>query len=179
MNEMAKVKVEKALARMPKDGRLKVGAKSGFFYCGTVEDFMEHMDEYSFFAERRTNGAVKKARAALKNALEAAPTPGDYARNNLSVEEPRVKLSSAGYSAHLDLYFDGIEKLMRNVMRAEEAKLAFQQFRFRDVIRAEKTALEENCYVLVLSGEELGKFWELSDAKGTCLSFDTEEEEDA
>lgn len=179
MNDMAKAaKVERALQGLPKDAGLKVGAKSGYFYCGTVEDFLEHMDEYSFFAERRANGAIKKARAALKAAYESNASPGEYARNNLTIEEPRVKLTSEGYAKFLDSYFDGIEKLMRNVMRAEEARLEFKQFRFRNIIRLEKTSLEENCYVMVMSGEEVGKFWELTDANGCALSFATAEEEE-
>lgn len=174
---MGKIKVEKALEKIPHDARLKVGAKSGFFYCGTVEDFLDHIDEYSFCAERRANGAVRKASAALKDGINSNMTPGEYARSHLTVEEPRVKLSSEGYIKYLDSYFSGVEKLMQNVMRAEEAKLEFQHFRYRNVLRMEKTTLEENCYVMVLSGNEVGKFWELSDANGSCLSFVTDGED--
>ena len=171
-------RVQKELEKLPKDAALKVGSKSGYFYCGTVEDFLEHMDEYSFFAERRANGIAKKAGAKLKSALDSSVSPGDYARSVCGAEEPRIALTSQGYLAYLDDYFKHVEKLKTLCLRAEEKRRSFCQIRFRKVVRVEKTTLEENCYVMILSGDEIGGFWLTTDAKGTNISFGTEEDDD-
>lgn len=73
---MAKRKcaIEKALDGLPPDAPLKVGAKTSYFYAGTVGDFLEHLDDYSKCSEKRAdrNAAMVQKRIEImrRNGME-------------------------------------------------------------------------------------------------------------
>lgn len=176
-----KTAVEKALDKLAPDTGLKVGAKSSYFYCGTAEDFAENIDEYSFAAERRAEMKVRKARNSLKSLLETSVSPGDYAKQNIHAGEAQQKLTAQGYMDYLADYFKEVERRVKQRIAAEQALSKFTPLRNRDVIRFEKSDVEKNCFILILSGDEIGTYWMLPDAKNSHLSFtaiDSEDEED-
>ena len=169
---MGKASVIKSLEYLSPDSAIKVGSKSNYFYCGTVQDFIDHIDEYSYFALKRADASLKKAKRLLKNALDMSISPSDYARSLLENETVfPIAPSANGYLEYLDNYFHQINKLSERCRRALEIKAAFKDFKYRDVLRLELSTAEPNCYVLILSGEENGGYWMTSDAKDSNLSF--------
>ena len=168
---MAKSSVMKELGYLAADTPLKVGAKSNYFYCGTVGDFIEHIDEYNYFAAKRADASLTRAKRLLKNALDSGIGPSDYAKSILEDNAFSVDPSADGYLDYLSDYFKSLKKLTERCRAAIRAKDAFRDLRYREVKRLEKSTVEPDCYVLILSGEENGGFWMTTDAKDSCLSF--------
>ena len=173
-----KTAVEKCLEKLEPDTRLKVGAKSSYFYCGTAGDFSENMDEYSSIAYRRAEKKVRTTKAGLKNLLVTNVSPSDYAAQNIRNGTMQIHLSAQGYMEYLDDFFKEVERRVKAKVSAEQSLSHFAHMRDRDVVRFEKSTLEKNCFILVLSGDEVGSYWELSDADASPMSFTSEEAED-
>lgn len=176
--DQKKTKVEIELLRLPMECGLKVGSKTGYFYCGTVEDFSTHMDEYSYFCMKRADTLVAKANRRLESAIAADASPSAYVKATLG-DPKKSQLSARSYMDFLDAYFRSVDAQTEKAMKARDARAKFHPLRERDVVRLEKSAIEDNCYILVLSGEEFGNYWELSDAKNSNLAFGNEGECDA
>ena len=168
---MAKSPVLKELSYLAADTPLKVGAKSNYFYCGTVGDFIDHIDEYNYFAAKRADASLTRAKKLLKNALEAEPSPADYAKSILEDNAFSVDPSADGYLSYLGDYFKSLKKLTERCRTAKRAKDGFRDLKYREIKRFEKSTVEPDCYVLILSGEENGGYWMTTDARDSCLSF--------
>lgn len=176
-----KTEVEKALDKLlPGDG-LKVGAKSSFFYCGTVGDFLKRNIDYSLEMERRAAFLAKKARDKLKRMLSTDSSPSGYA-SSVSAEKSERKLTPLtveAYRSWVASYFKAVETQMLAVERAENARQHVVPLLQRDVLQFDKSSAEEGCWILILSGDEIGGYWTLADAgaKGSHISFAAEEKD--
>jgi len=174
-----KTEVEKALDNLlPGDG-LKVGSKSSYFYCGTQGDFLKRHDAYSLECERRAAHLVKKAQDKLKRMLSMDSSPSGYATTVSSARDDKKlsPLTVEAYHSWVVSYFKAVESQFGTVERAENAAKRVVPLLQREVIRFEKSASEDGCWILVLSGDEVGGFWTLADAgvKGSHISFAAEE----
>ena len=176
-----KTQVEKALDKLlPGDG-LKVGAKSSFFYCGTVNDFIKRHDAYSLECERRATYLAKKAQDKLRRMLTWNTGPSGYAASVTTnrTDGTKIPMTLDSYNGWVKQYFQAVEAQMSVVERAEEAKKKVVPLIRRDVIRFEKSTSEDGCWILILSGDEIGGYWSLADAgaKGSHISFAAEEKD--
>lgn len=178
MSEERKTRLERELNELPQDAGLKVGAKTGFFYCGTVVDFTEHMDEYSFLAMKRAETAEKRAIRRLEAAIAVDASPSAYVRSMRGDAKIRP-LTPRGYTEFLEGFFKTIDLMTEKANKARNARENFHPLRERDVIRVDKSNVEENTFIIVISGEEIGQYWLLSEAKDSKLSFGADGDDDA
>ena len=176
--ERKKTRVERELDKLPQDAGLKVGSKTAFFYCGTVGDFAAHMDEYSYLAMKRAETLEKRAIRRLEAAISADASPNAYVRSMRGDAKNRP-LTSRGYMEFLDMFFKNIDSMTERAQKATEARENFRPLRDRDFVSVDKSNVETNTFVIILSGEEIGQYWLLSEAKDSKLSFGAEGDDDA
>lgn len=173
--------VEKALSKLLRGDGLKIGAKSSFFYCGTVGDFLNRHDAYSLECERRAAYLAKKAQEKLRRMLTMNTGPSGYAAEVATNKSDGIKppMTVEAYHSWVTNYFKAVELQKSVVERAESIKRNVVPLINRKVIRFEKSTSEEGCWILILSGDEIGGYWSLADAgaKGSHISFAAEEKD--
>lgn len=168
-------KILKQLEPLSPDAKLKVGAKSSYFYIGTAGDFTERIGEYSLAARSRAEQLADKAHAKLVRILSNRVTPSDYAGSVVNGKKEGVKgdLSVQGYLDWVESYFASIKAQIAACENADSALKRFVPLDQREVVSMTKSDTDENCWNMVITGYEQGGYWmsKEADARNSRLSF--------
>lgn len=152
--------LERLLKKYDGDLMLKIGSADGncFFYCGTVRDLLEHIDEYS-------NDIYEYAEKKLRS---------EESRCGFYINEFVRKIQN---NVHVSNVETNIKELYHIIESKDYAKKKLEYFvplRNRGVIDyhlTDKAVEPEDCLVIIIRGSECGKFWTTKDVKSRSLDF--------
>lgn len=168
------MKILNALEPYDYNKPLKVGASdgSGFFYCGTVGDFVEDMEDYSDLLRKHAQANVQAANRRLNQRLNNPPTIERFCREELRSDKPN--LSFENFTFYVNHYFSAI----KNLKSAADTQVfnydAFKPLGKREVvdIREASYAADPGVTILIIEGYEIGKYWTVDEVKGkTHIAF--------
>lgn len=162
------MKASEALKDVPFETNLKVGCKlgNGYFYCGTVGDFLDHIKEYSDILFDHAKERYNKSKDISDKAI------------TLFCSDIFAKMKDDAFT---DKYLESIEpcfeRISRYINTTKNAKKRIDSFKplkdreVIDVFRADRASENAECLVLIVSGSERGKFWTLDEAKDEKIAF--------
>lgn len=163
---------------------LKVGSSdgSGFFYCGTVGNFVEDMEDHSDLLRKHALASVQAANRRLNQRLSNPPTIDRFCREELRSDKPNLTFEN--YRFYVDHYFAAIKGFKSAADTQEEHYEAFKPLSKREVveIREASDAADPGVTILIIDGYELGKYWTVGEAKGkSYIAFmkDSGDDDDA
>lgn len=153
------------LAMMDGNQKVKIGAKSSFFFCGTVNEFCENLTDYgdAFAALAQKN--VIKAEIQKKKVLEHPPTLSKYTAGECNNPFPNPTID--GYNKAVENWFDTCVQLEGEHRKFKEYLDNYVNLEERDVTDIYKAseAVDDDTKIVVIAGNECGKFWDFSDVK--------------
>ena len=160
--------IEKELAGRPWNAKLKVGASdgSGFFYCGTVGDFITNMDDYSSLCEKNAHTSVIVAKKTLETRVKNPPSIDRFIRSE--IKKPKHDFSLKNFEFYLRHYLDAIDRLTNAVDNAVVIESKFKHLDQREVveIREASQVSDPGVLICIISGYEKGAYWTMDEAIG-------------
>ena len=161
------------------DQAVKIGSQIGYFYYGTVKNFIKSAVEYDRkieqFFTRSANSAERKYESVLNN----PPTISDYAKDVLQTDGARFCIRD--YEKMLCSWFKTARKKYRAMEKAAERKDGTKRLAEREVLdnRMADEAVDEGVEIIIVEGYEQGGLWMSSEAeeKGEFTIGESEEEE--
>ena len=152
------------LKTYPPETKLKIGAAdgSGWFYCGTVEDYMDNYGRYDREAREYAYDKKQRALAARDILIKAGLTPQAYIKHALQYG---LDFDLDGYLAALAEWFRDVQTKVRSFETAKDYSDHFKALHMRPVVSVEK-AEEPDCIRVLVIGTEYGAFWETEDGFG-------------
>lgn len=155
------------LVELEDEQKVKIGAKSGFFYCGTVGEFLKYMNEYGDNMKVLAWKIATSAEIAHKKVLNSPPTLTLYATTECNRGTPRPTLD--GWNNELKRWF---EQTVRSEMYLRECRRNVTEFvplpkRAVKEIRDCDPVIDEDTKSIVIDGEECGKYWSFEEVNGS------------
>ena len=175
------------LTYYPRDSRLKVGAAdgSGFFYIGTVGDFLDNIDKYSERTLKALNISAENTLNSFIAMSRCFPAPDEYFKwgeetplgtilDDIKRTESRFDWHGSNNSAmqyfkNLSLYIKKTSEHRRRAQTAEARVKQFVPFASRDVediFIASSVVEPEETLVFMIEGFEFGDYWSSDEVKG-------------
>lgn len=162
------------------DQVVKIGSQSGYFYCGTVKNFLKNMAEYDGRIRQFFITCVKNAEARYEFTLKNPPTIQDYAKEVLNT--PDGWFSIRDYEKKLCGWFKAVRNRYLAVEKAAERKDGTKPLGEREVIDSftADRAVDEGIEVIKVEGFEQGGLWMACEVekKGEFTVGEDEKEED-
>lgn len=176
------MKIAKALKDYDPDKLLKVGAKngSGFFYCGTVGDFLENMEDNSDLLRKHAISILQAAKRRLNQRISNPPTIDRFTREQLR-GDGNPNLTFQNYRFYVEHWFSGVYGLKQAADNHEQRYDAFKPLDKRDVVEVRESlaAADPGVTALIIEGYELGRYWTMDEAAGkSYIAFANEVEDD-
>lgn len=149
--------------------KIKIGAAdgTGWFYCGTVEDYLDNYGRYDLEVLEYTFDRKKKAQEARDSLIRAGFNPVKYVKRELQFN--RLSFTLDGYMASLAEWLHTVEIKSKTYAAACDAYDNYRSLHTRPVMSAEN-AEETNCIRVIVPGTEHGGYWETQD--GTGIAFE-------
>lgn len=155
------------LARLSGETKIKVGAKSSYFFCGTVNELCKKLEEYN--EAMRTLAMRNAVRAELqkKRLFDKPPSLTRYATKEC--EKPDPKPSLEDWNKKLENWFNDC---VEAELECRKTKVYYDNFvelpdrGVANIYKADK-AVDEDVTIIVIEGNELGKFWTFGEAGET------------
>ena len=146
--------ISEALEGFAGETMLKIGAAASYFYIGTVWDYLAREKEIDAEVRRYYKNKRKAREEERKTLLERDMGINTYAAG---CKEPNLE----GYLTRITGWFGQVRIANR---RLEKAKLDISRYVSiynREVVRCEKAdpVIEPDCIIIVVEGNEVGKFW--------------------
>ena len=161
--------ISKYIKTLPDEQMIKVGSKNGcgWWYVGTVVDFIKMMDEISLELNKSLKATEKASVRNLETKLRNWPSPERYARFQLRKNDFEESLTYNAYNAWLSNWFTAIAKQKKAVIKAKGNIKNFVELSKREVIETSKAdeAIEEDCLRILIEGVEDGAFWSTDEAQ--------------
>ena len=168
-----------ALKGLDKEQRIKVGATggSGYFYCGTVEDFTENIASYNDTLNAYAKARVQRAESELAKHIAAYPTIAKWAAK--AVESADSDLTLKSYEAYLEFWIRNLKRKRTTLIERKVSLDTYTALPFRktDYDDADPSADPDVKRVMV-SGDELGMFWTTDEADGNQIGLQSTGEAD-
>lgn len=168
---------------MPSELKIKIGSNngSGFFYCGTVGDFAEKIDEINDDLFKAFKAYERKtANALLHDAKRFPEFPERWEHllkmpleNVIETMPDRVgKAETANtdflrFCSDIGKWADKILDLKHSAKTAKQRVENFTDLQTRNVVDyflSDPTADNYRPFVIVISGEESGRYWTMEEA---------------
>ena len=167
------------LINLPDEQKVKIGAKSGYFYCGTVREFLKYINEYGENMKIMARKIAMSVEINHKKLLANPPTLTFYATVECGRGKPRPTIE--GWNNELKRWF---ESVVRSELGLREAKTYAAEFvplpkRAVKEIRNSDMAIDEDTKIIIIEGDELGKFWSFEEVKGSPFGLRNEVQDDA
>lgn len=159
-----------ALKGLDKEQRIKVGATggSGYFYCGTVEDFMENIAAYNDTLNAYAQARVQRAESELSKHIANYPTIGKWAASEVKTADSELTLKS--YEAFIEFWIRNLRRKRTTLIERKEALINYTALPFRKCEYDDADpAADPGVKRIMVSGEELGLFWTTDEADGNRL----------
>ncbi len=156
------MKIEDIIEKFPEHYNLKIGANNGngYFYCGTISDWVQNCDEYSEklkeVALRRCNRSRNTCNNAIRNLL----------RDIKEYYELTGKSLPDDYIDSLDIYILNIAKMVNTKNNSKNRFNNYIPVKEREVINyfeADLAVEYPECLVILVKGTESGKFWDITE----------------
>lgn len=162
-----------------KETRIKIGAKdgSGFFYVGTVGDFLNHSDEYEQADIAYFDNRVRRSNNNLETILNTDTSYSGYAKRQYG------KWKNTGTRPNFTM--DGYEVFLRGhavqVLKKFQTYISERQYRadrtslmsrmVTNVFDADEVVEPAGVRVIQIEGKESGQFWTMDEAKWPVIKF--------
>lgn len=156
------------IKKHPAEKLLKVGASDGtsWFYVGTCGDFIENCMDYDDACRRNAIRRREAAKRRFDEHLSRDMTPAQFVRRQL---RDGSKIWPGDYEDTVRLWLKEAEALHNrfdaNRIYAENYRCLYQ----RGVVEASE-AEEPDTLRVVVTGNEVGAFWETTDGFGIGFS---------
>ena len=145
------MKLMEELKLMKPEQNIKIGCTkgTGYFYVGTAEHLMAHMEEYEHLVAAKIEERYKKANDDLEQIRESLKQKLNYDAFSLA-----TVLASASRKAD-------------NYLKARKAMDKVVYLRDREVkeVRQADRTVEHDCLIVMIEGSESGNYWLLSEAQ--------------
>jgi len=158
---------------------VKVGAKdgSGFFYAGTVNNFIENFDMIDKACKKEAKDTANRRKEELDKLCSSAPTPEMWARKCVA-RDNLDDLNCARYEQNLGRHFHKIAHAAEAAKLAKDRNKYYAKLGSRNVIDCYASNMDEDCVIIIVEGYEVGKYWTLDEApEGQAVCFDISEPE--
>lgn len=168
------MKIKDALYGMPSTKRIKIGAENGtsFFYCGTIEDLLFKIDDYSLICRQNARKEVAEANNRLSRLINNPPTIERFVKRELRKPIPAVSIEN--YNLYVEMYLKIINRTLNSIDTKKFRLSTFEPLDKREVIEVREAdpAVDEDVIILIVSGYEVGSYWTTDECdENTNISF--------
>lgn len=167
--------------------RIKVGAEngSGFFYMGTVGDFLDNSEKYEQADITYFDNRVKRADDNLEAMLNADTSYSGYAKKQYRKWENtgmRPNFTVDSYDVFLRGHAMQVLKKFQTFISERQYRAARTPLMSRqvtDFFGADKVAEPEDVLVIQIEGRESGQYWTFDEAESIpALKFSGNNDEE-
>lgn len=153
------------LAKMGGGQKIKIGAKSSFFYCGTVNEFCEKIDEYGDIMRHTAEKAAVRAEIHRKKHLNRPPTLTKYMEEESKQDIPDPTID--GWNKFVEAWFKECVDNEYEYRRLKAYVDGYVELAWREVkeIYNCSPAVDEDAKCVIIDGSENGKYWDFNDSK--------------
>lgn len=166
------------LAEIDGEQKIKVGAKTSFFFCGTVNQLLDNMNQYSDSMKLMAFKIARSAEMSHKKLVNNPPSLTIYAMGECNRATPRMTME--GWNNEVKRWF---ENVLRSEMHLRDVKNYSTEFvwlgkRKVKEIRDADEVIDPATKIIVIDGNERGRFWTFEEVKGSNFGLQNEEEDD-
>lgn len=159
------MKIEAVLEGYPDYCHIKIGSSNGngYFYYGTIGDWRKNGNDYS---DELKDHMYSRYLKSLKNSND---TIQSFCRNIIAKSENGVVPEK--YISTIENYFGRISKMVNAKNNTKKWYDNFVPVSDREVVEffdADMAIEDEDCMILIVEGNESGKFWDGNEAHGKC-----------
>lgn len=174
------MKLKTKIKDLDKKELVYIGSKSGFIFIGYPEDFEKEVDELNTKHLKNFKTTLYNVGSRYNTLYNNKPNEGKHEiikvwSNGRCVEK------EVDYAFLIKRWKDKLNQLEETKSRYEEMVDTFRDFRERDVLDCYRN-IDNNGTILIVSGNECGRFWFYSDVlkskKGIKIESDIEEDEE-
>ena len=146
---------------------IKIGAVdgSGFFYLGTVGDYLENKEKYEEMDRAHFENRLKRANENFEYLLNLDTSFSGYAKRqyrNFKNSGQLPNFSMIGYNQFLELHSQQLITKY-NTLNQEKAISAnnspLNSREVKEVFEAERVAEPNGATVIIIKGSEMGVYW--------------------
>lgn len=177
---MVKTRLKKFLEGIEdKDTKIKVGANngSGYFYVGTVGDFLDNSEKYDQADVSYFDNRVKRANDNLEMMLNADTSFSGFAKKQYRKWEntaTRPNFSTDAYDLFLRSHSDQLFKKFRTYINERKYRADRTPLMSRCITNsfyADKVVEPAGVIVIQIEGRESGQFWTMDEAEWPEIKF--------
>ena len=167
------MKLKEVLAEFDESTSLKIGATESYFYMGTVGEYLKKETEISEELRMCHWRILTACRKRKEDLFKRDTSPTSYAR------KLREEYTVNAYLDWVGTFLKAVETERRKERKYEENLNSYKPLYERDVIiyRKQDPAVDENCVICIVEGEEKGAWWYLSEGKGVKLKNGGDDDE--
>lgn len=138
---------------------LKIGSSSGFFYCGTAENFMKKIGIYDIAINKFFCRAATSYYLQYEQQLKNPPTIVDYAKEVL--QSKRACFSLEKFESRIMDWFMSTRERHEAAKKAETIAKETKPLAKREVLenRMADPAADEGAEIIIIEGFERGGIW--------------------
>lgn len=171
-----------------RDTRIKVGAQngSGFFYMGTVGDFLDNSEKYEQADISYYDNRVKRADDNLQAMLNVDTSFSGFAKKQYRKWENagvRPNFSTDAYNLFLRGHAEQLVKKFQSYINERKyrgERTPLMNRKVTDFFAADKVVEPEDVLVLKIDGRESGQYWTFDEAESTpAIKFNGNNDEEA
>ena len=160
---------------------IEIGTKggSGYFYIGTVGDLKKNINSYNDALQAYADRQEAEARKRFERALQNPPTIEAYMAKLISKYDDGefVDTSYEGYQKYQEKWFASFtSKKHRLEDKEKNAKNVVTLFR-RGVHEVFKSVVDKGALNIIITGDEIGRFWDKSEVGEEKMLFGYNDEE--
>lgn len=156
-----------------RDTQIKVGAQngSGFFYIGTVGDFLDNSEKYEQADISYFDNRVKRANENLESTLNADTSYSGFAKKQYRKWEntgTKPIFSTDAYNQFLCGHASQLLKKFQtfiNERKYRGERTPLMSRKVTDFFAADKVAEPEDVLVIQIEGRESGQYWTFDEAE--------------
>ena len=167
------------LSKLEPDKKIKVGTKDGsnYMFCGTVDILTQNITSYSDVLRESSYIRVRNAEKNLAVAVKNPPTLTGYIEAELSRSNPRPSVDR--WNDELRRWFKHCQALDQSKQAAIDYMKNFVWLGNRNVLetRDADPAIDEDTTIIIIKGNECGKFWDFDEVTDSPFGLRQYEEE--
>ena len=165
------MKIKEILKDYPEDYNLKIGAKdgNGYFYCGTVGDWLQNGDSYSDTLKENIRTKLIK----YKNTCESLIL--NFCKDILKDSESG-HITTGNYSETLEAQILNISRGINTKNNAKKRLNSYVRINDREVVETFEADLAveyPECLTILVKGTESGKYWCTEEHDGGHIGINT------
>lgn len=160
---------------------LKIGSSSGYFYCGTAQNFLKKLDAYDRKIEQFFLDAFIRAEINYETELKNPPTISGYAKEVIESKSKSKEFSFEDFESRINKWLKAACRKYVSKVKAAARKSDTKPLAQREVIesRMSDPIADDGVENIIVEGFEQGSIWmssEVTEKGEFSFGEDTEEE---